>query len=714
MKWALWTGCLGVLLLMVVDHPGHTATISVGEGLQYDTLSSAILDATNGDVLLVSPGVYDSTRGETFPLTPKATITIRAASEQTRPVIQVTSIQSVFLFSAIEGATLDGLEIHTGSRTGIQIQSSTVEVLHSRIQNNTKTLGGEVFQVSDSHLSLEGCSLEMNISSGRSGGIICTRSKLSLTDCEIHADAQNSVLGAAIFAELCPEITFRNTTLRQEKGINNSIVFLRNQVGPEGSLLIEDCTLTEAFASFAIVHLENYNAEIRNLNLSENSGSQSPNPTFAFFALGGTTRMTDSVISNNVGIGGALVESGTLVVENCKITGNHQDGLEAEYLYVKNSMIGNNSRTGVKANHFWIEDTEIADNGYAGLNMTDDPLTLEAPSAATDTIIRGNGFRIEELSTGYPDPIASGIHVGREACFKRCEIVGNSRKRRGGSAGIYATASILFEDCLINHNSSADTNAALFCVHGDAVVSRCQIVGNSIDPDPTIFNYGAIRCGSGGRIFLLNTVIAGNTMWNWPLISASANSAFRENGLFFFNCTIEGNHRPADDTPLIWTPGESFLRMVNTIVWNGGANLNSNNLVVSHSNTDDQIYPGPGNISEDPLFFQPWDGTSADYRLPCNSPSVDSGTSEGAPAVDITGGHRPRGTGVDMGAYENCILDFNGDGMESGEDLLFFPTEWYEDVNVDNKIFDFVTGPSIPNRIDSADLLHILEAAEER
>ncbi|MCB9766550.1 MAG: hypothetical protein H6752_00005, partial [Candidatus Omnitrophica bacterium] len=91
------------------------------------------------------------------------------------------------------------------------------------------------------------------------------------------------------------------------------------------------------------------------------------------------------------------------------------------------------------------------------------------------------------------------------------------------------------------------------------------------------------------------------------------------------------------------------------------------------------------------------------------SPSVDSGTADGAPTVDITSGHRPRGGGFDMGAYENCPFDLNFDHAETGEDLLLFPSEWYEEVTIDNKRFDFVTGPSMPNRIDSSDLIEILE-----
>jgi len=55
------------------------------------------------------------------------------------------------------------------------------------------------------------------------------------------------------------------------------------------------------------------------------------------------------------------------------------------------------------------------------------------------------------------------------------------------------------------------------------------------------------------------------------------------------------------------------------------------------------------NIIADPLFFDP---LSEDYHLQLGSPSIDSGTSVGAPANDKDGNARPFGGGFDMGAYE--------------------------------------------------------------
>ncbi|MCA9427285.1 MAG: DUF1565 domain-containing protein, partial [Candidatus Omnitrophica bacterium] len=114
MRRFLWTALASLLLLWVAGSPGHSATISVGDGFDYETISAAISNATDGDILLVAPGVYDTTRGESFPLRPTAAIAIRASSEDARPVILTERLASTFFFTDIHSATLEGLEIIPG------------------------------------------------------------------------------------------------------------------------------------------------------------------------------------------------------------------------------------------------------------------------------------------------------------------------------------------------------------------------------------------------------------------------------------------------------------------------------------------------------------------------------------------------------------------------------------------------------------------------
>lgn len=60
-------------------------------------------------------------------------------------------------------------------------------------------------------------------------------------------------------------------------------------------------------------------------------------------------------------------------------------------------------------------------------------------------------------------------------------------------------------------------------------------------------------------------------------------------------------------------------------------------------------FPGIGNINVDPLFTG---GDPFDYHLSPNSPCIDAGTDNDAPATDLDGNPRLQGGAVDMGAYE--------------------------------------------------------------
>jgi len=61
-------------------------------------------------------------------------------------------------------------------------------------------------------------------------------------------------------------------------------------------------------------------------------------------------------------------------------------------------------------------------------------------------------------------------------------------------------------------------------------------------------------------------------------------------------------------------------------------------------------YGGAGNINEDPMYADP---ENNNLGLKIDSPSIDTGTDDGAPADDILGVERPIGDGFDMGAYES-------------------------------------------------------------
>jgi len=162
----------------------------------------------------------------------------------------------------------------------------------------------------------------------------------------------------------------------------------------------------------------------------------------------------------------------------------------------------------------------------------------------------------------------------------------------------------------------------------------------------------------------------------------------------FTNCTFSNNRNGSAIYMLNYS-----AEIKNSIFWENGNelfNASGSSPLVTYSDIQGS-YAGTGNIDLDPGFAAPghWDdnGTPADaaddfwisgnYHLAFNSDCIDTGSSTGAPVVDLDGISRPQDVEVDMGAYEYIALpsipsvDFNGDG--SHDIALFNPdnSKWY-------------------------------------
>jgi len=72
------------------------------------------------------------------------------------------------------------------------------------------------------------------------------------------------------------------------------------------------------------------------------------------------------------------------------------------------------------------------------------------------------------------------------------------------------------------------------------------------------------------------------------------------------------------------------------------------NLIHGYRDYIDEIR-GTDYVEGNPLFVN---AASADFHLRENSPAIDAGSAAGAPSTDYDGNARPRGGGVDIGAYE--------------------------------------------------------------
>jgi hypothetical protein len=195
---------------------------------------------------------------------------------------------------------------------------------------------------------------------------------------------------------------------------------------------------------------------------------------------------------------------------------------------------------------------------------------------------------------------------GTGSTFESCRILGNQSGVVAG--GVYFRGQGRLTNCLISGNDATGDGGGLYVIVGFPVVTNCTVVGNT----------------AGGIVTECSATCSNSTIRN----------------------TISWGNVP-DDLRLLGTGGLSSATVSNSLIQGG--------------------WPGPGNVSGDPLFVGPAGadltiGTlDDDASLSAGSPAIDAGSNGFIPlgiATDLEGGARIidgtfSGTPtVDIGAVE--------------------------------------------------------------
>ncbi len=142
------------------------------------------------------------------------------------------------------------------------------------------------------------------------------------------------------------------------------------------------------------------------------------------------------------------------------------------------------------------------------------------------------------------------------------------------------------------------------------------------------------------------------------------------------NNTVVNNSTGIDCNEKTAGQGGGTATIINCILWDNDTEVLLDALSsadIAHSLVGgDPVWPGEGNINDDPLFV---DSANNDFRLTKLSPCIDTGTTADAPTEDVVGNSRPRGGAVDMGAHESpywTFVDTDGDGMADAWEEHYF------------------------------------------
>ena len=313
----------------------------------------------------------------------------------------------------------------------------------------------------------------------------------------------------------------------------------------------------------------------------------------------------NTVLSYNYqGLGGGVVSTLDLILEDNEIIFNEASG----------SLRGDGG--GVNISGVWGHiDLEIRNNKIKYNKATSD-------SEITDIVI-GGGIDI------FND--CSGIVANNDISFNTIEVYpGQQSYGAGVMIEQIPGSDFIFENNFVRNNTFSGTH----CFGGGVLIydGLCNFRNNVVQNN-TGTHGGGVGVGYNvdKQAIIINNTITGNT-------------GYYGGGLY----------------------GESADAVViNTIIWgNTAANgpsiyAESSTLEVAYSDVEgDDVWPGDGNISEDPGFLDD------DLHIAENSPCEDMGTEdyhfEGnwyyAPEFDFEGTPRPYDEGFDIGADECNVI----------------------------------------------------------
>jgi parallel beta-helix repeat protein/predicted outer membrane repeat protein len=440
----------------------NAAVLEVGGSGSYTNIQPAIVDAVDGDTVLVNDGTYF----ENIDFLGKAITVISVNGAQFTKIDGGGIDGSVVTF--INGETLnsvlDGFTIMNGSGTFVYYDtyyelygggiycgnSSSPTITNCIITNNSAYYdalgygcsgdgdGGGIYCGDASSPTITNCTISENLAYWKGGGIACdSSSSPTIANCTISGNKVTACMlqvggvGGGIYCDSSSSPTITNCT------ISDNTAFRGNYGGGDGGG----------------IYCRNSNPSITNCTISGNSGHRDGGGIYSTYNASPT-------------------------ITNCTITGNSassQGGgiaLSSSSPTITSSIINNNS----------------AGNGggiYSNYNAS---LTI------TNSMITGNSA----LSQG------GGFYCRDSALtITNCIINSNSASSAGGIYFGVSTPTIT--NSLISNNSASYRGGAIYGYNSPAMIMNCTISDNSA----TEYGGGIYSLLSSETI--VNTIMWGNT-----------------------------------------------------------------------------------------------------------------------------------------------------------------------------------------------------------
>ena len=275
-------------------------------------------------------------------------------------------------------------------------------------------------------------------------------------------------------------------------------------------------------------------------------------------------------------------------------------------------------------------------------------------NAASSPVVTDCQFTNNTASSTGATPSSGGgmfNSASSSPMISNCNFIANSATAGGGMSN--SASSPMMTNCSFSSNTANNGGG----INNDAsspFLDRCSFSYNIVSSAiPGGTAYGGGMCSSTASApTLINVLFTGNGAYCGGAMANLASSPVATNCTFTLNSAATGSAHYGGG---LYNSGASASpKITNCILWGDTAPGGpveiydvSATPVVAHSCVQGG-YAGTANVSGNPLFVS----VPGDLRLQDGSPCIDTGTSSGAPGIDIRAVPRPQGAEVDMGIYE--------------------------------------------------------------
>ncbi len=516
----------------------------------FPTIQAAVNAASaTGDRVLIAPGTYT----EQIDLLGKA-VELKSTGSAATTIIAPGALGPIILAQSINGLKLEGLTIRggqllTGSGAGLRVVDSTVTIVACVFDQNSVSDGdGAAISASGSTLTVSGTSFTSNTANAAAPGttigaaVSIIGGTAALTNCTFTSNVGVEVGGGAIGAANAASLTLTGCTFRTNQA-NTFTSSVSDIFGGGGAVAAKEGSSVSIISS------------LFETNIQTGSGGGG---AVRIFGAGSATSLNvlNSTFTGNSGAGGAIsfTTAGSFELRGTRFEGNVSASSNGGAI-----LFSASGPAGIIANCSFIDNNAAV----AGAMQISHPATI---SDCTFSGNRANG------ATSGSFVIAGGggaviVDSGSAlTTFERCTFTNNvmnsggTATNRGGAVRV-RRSNVAFTDCTFTGNSSNNNRGGALWFEAlssgstaarTGTITNCTFTNNTTTG--TGFQEGG-AIGAAGRVSLVitNSQFIGNTA---ATRGGAIDGEFAE-GLTIRNTTFrDGGSR--DSAGVFWNALTSF------------------------------------------------------------------------------------------------------------------------------------------------------------